>query len=83
MTVTCIFHIVRVITRKENVMSTIIRVIQKATSSRRRLVITVVIIFLSTALVTIYIEIMTAQMIAPPGLRVLEFFWRSFHWLQG
>jgi nitrogen fixation/metabolism regulation signal transduction histidine kinase len=68
---------------KGNVMSTITHLVQKATSSRRTLATVLAIIFLSIVLVTIYIEIMTAQMIAPPGLRVLDFFWRAFLWLKG
>ena len=63
-------------------MSTIIGVVQKFVSSRRTLMIAGIIL-LSASLVAIYVDIMMAQIIAPPALRVLDFFWRTFHWLNG
>ena len=77
MAYTCLFLIVKARSRKENVMSRMIHIIQNATSSRRRLITTVAIILLSIVLVTICMQIVTAQMIAPPGLRVLDFLWRT------
>lgn len=63
-------------------MSTKIHIVQQITSSRRILM-AAGFILLSAILIAIYIEIMTAQIIAPPGVRVLEFFWRAFSWLKG
>lgn len=63
-------------------MTTLIHIVQKVTSSRRTLM-TAGIILLSGTIVAIYIEIMTAQIIAPPSLRILDFFWHTFSWLNG
>ena len=82
MTFIYLSNIVKVLKRKENVMPAIIHMVQKTTSSRQRLITILGIVFLCVTFVAIYIEIMTAQMIAPPGVRVLDFFWRTFHWLR-
>lgn len=80
MTFTCLSNIVKTLKRKEIVMSTIIHIVEKSISSHRTLI-NAGIILLSASLVAIYIDIMTAQTIAPPGIRILDFLWRAFYWL--
>jgi hypothetical protein len=51
----------------------------KVIPSRRALIIGIIaLVFI--ALVAVYIWIMTAQTITPPGLRILDFFWTIFSW---
>ena len=62
-------------------MSTIIPTDHKVNLSRQVLMIAGIVLA-STTLVALYIWVMTAQTIAPPGLRMLDFLWRAFGWLR-
>ena len=53
------------------------RLFLKVMPARRALVIRLIVI-VAIAVTTGFIRIQTAQIIAPPGLKVLDWFWRVF-----
>ncbi len=73
--------IVSTLQKKEYAMYTTTHSHQKAISVRRAMMIAVIAL-LMTGLVAAYIRIMTAQTIAPPSLRILDFFWTTLSWLR-
>ena len=63
-------------------MSTTTQSNPKVFPSRRVLIIAVIALVL-IALVAMSIWMMTDQTIAPPGLRIMAFFWKLFSWIRG
>jgi hypothetical protein len=60
-------------------MSTTTNSYPKIISSRRALLIGVIIL-VCVALAAGYIWLITDQNIVPPSLRIMDFFWRALHW---
>ena len=63
--------------RKEHAMSTTTSTYPKGIQNRRLLVIGLIVI-LSVAVTTAFVWMQTDHVIAPPGMRIMDWIWRVF-----